>query len=155
MIDIYKMDKYVTAYFIREIVKDGWFDKDLYILAFKLPGFADINVNDARTLLEQDIMRLDKDFKVSKVLERSPISVDGITGELVVSTYDLNSRRMPLPDGGLKGEPQKPNLIEISRNTYFDQGGLVWMISMTSTEEVAEETRADFAHLIKTFKILK
>jgi hypothetical protein len=42
----------------------------------------------------------------------------------------------------------------VGRCVYFDQGGLVWMIRVTSTEEVAEETKADFEHILETFKVL-
>jgi len=147
-VDVSRTDKYSGVYFTREIVKDGWFDMDLYILVDKAPEL------DARSRLEKDITRLEEALKVSKVLERSPVVISGISGELVVSTYDLYSHRIPWPDPVFKGAPQGPELIEISREVYFDNNGFAWYIRMTSTEEVAEEAKADFEHVINTFKIL-
>jgi len=150
----YVSEKYITLLFRREIVEDGWFDKDLYIAAFKPPGFNELSISDAKTLLEQDIIRLDEAFEVSKVLERSPVNIGGISGELVVTSWDMMSPRMSLPDGPFEGTPQQPSLMMIGRSAYFDQGGLVWIIRMDSTEEAEEETGEDFAHILKTFKIL-
>ena len=151
---IHRVDAFVNVHFRREIVKDGWFDKDLYIAAFKPPGFANTYISDAKTLLEQDIVCLDEAYEVSRVLERSPININEIQGELVVSIYDYHTPRMPLPDAPLKGTPQQPSLMMMIRSAYFNQGGLVWIIRMIYTEEVAEETTVDFEHIINTFKIL-
>jgi hypothetical protein len=153
-LDIYRTDKYVAVYFIREIVEDGWFDRDLYVTVYKPPGFKGLSISDAKTLLEDYIILLDEDFKVSKVLERSPVNISEIPGELLVTTWDMMSPRIPLPDGALEGTPHQASLMMISRRAYFDQGGMVWKIQMESTEEVAEETKEDFEHILNTFKIM-
>lgn len=151
---IHRTDEFVDVYFRREIVKDGWFDRDLYIAAYKPPGFADISISDAKNLLEQGVILLDEAFEVSKVLERSPVNINGIMGELLVYTWDMMSPRMDLPDGPLEGTPQQPSLMMIGRGAYFDHDGLVWMIRMDSAEEVAEETRLDFEHVLGSFKFI-
>jgi hypothetical protein len=44
--------------------------------------------------------------------------------------------------------------IEVYRELYFDAKGLVWMIQMSSDSSTAEADKADFEHIIQTFKVL-
>ncbi|MBI4304280.1 MAG: hypothetical protein HY665_08105 [Chloroflexi bacterium] len=140
--------------FFREVVKNGFYDKFLWVQVFRPREYLYKDAYDAKTVLENDISDLMEYFKVAQVLERSSANVSGIVGELVVSTVDIRSASPPSPDSDPRGTPKGSQLIDIVRSVYFDYGGLIWKISMRSYEKVAEEGRADFEHVLKTFKIL-
>jgi len=40
------------------------------------------------------------------------------------------------------------------REVYFDYNGLIWRIDIRSDSTTAEEDKADFEHVLQTFKIL-
>ena len=79
-----------------------------------------------------------------KLLERSPITVSGVEGELIVYLID---KLMPIPveDG--------KNLWYL-RIAYFDYNDLTWEIEMKCNKDIQEEVTAYFNHIIKTFEIL-
>ncbi len=52
-------------------------------------------------------------------------------------------------DRGLKEPP-----FEVWRKVFFDYNGLIWQIDIRSASSTAEEDKADFEHIVKTFKIL-
>jgi hypothetical protein len=37
---------------------------------------------------------------------------------------------------------------------FFDYNGLVWSIKARGNQEIREELKADFDHIVETFKIL-
>jgi hypothetical protein len=80
-----------------------------------------------------------------QLLERSPITVSGVEGELIVYLVD---KLMPVPveDG--------KNLWYI-RVAYFDYNDLTWEIEMKCNQDIQEEVMAYFNHIIETFKILE
>jgi hypothetical protein len=79
------------------------------------------------------------------LLERSSISVSGIKGEII--TY-LVDRLMPIPvENGKK--------LEYVRAVYFDYDGLLWVIEVKCKEEISQQVKADFDHIIQSFKILE
>ena len=148
-------DDFICVSLIREVVKDGWWDKSLYFLAEKPPVLEYEDAYDANSLLEAYIMDIKDSFEVFQVLENSSVNISGISAEQVIYTYDDFSRRMPLLDAPLEGEPAGPSLIWIDRAIFFDYNGLVWFIRMKSTEETAEQTKLHFEHFIETFRILE
>ena len=150
----YNLDIYVSAYLIRSVVKDGWWDKSLFVAAEKPPVLGYEDAHDAGTFLVEYINKLKDDFKIVQVRERTPVTIGGIQGEQVVYSYDERSMRMPLPDAPLKGHPGGSSLIWINRAIFFDHDGLVWFIRMSSIEEEAEKTKLDFEQFIDTFEIL-
>jgi len=148
-------DDFICISLIREVVKDGWWDKSLSFITQKPPVIGYEEAYDAGSFIEAYITRLKDSFEVVQVLERSSVNISGISGEQVIYTYDDFSRRMPLLDAPLEGEPAGPSLIWIDRAIFFDYNGLVWFIRMKSTEETSEQTKLDFEHLIETFRILE
>jgi len=150
------MDDYICVFIIRRVVKDGWWDKDLYVLAEKIPiQRFEAEIHDAVTMIEKYISDVKDSFEVFQVLEKSSVNIGGVSGEQVVYTFDAFSRRMPLLDAPLEGEPAGPSLVWIGRLICFDHNGLVWFIKMESTEETDEQTKLDFEHFIETFRILE
>ena len=80
-----------------------------------------------------------------RILERSPITVAGIEGELVVYLVD---KLMPIPveDG--------KNLTYV-RAAYFDYNDLVWEIEAKCNQDIQDEVTGYFNHVIETFEILE
>jgi hypothetical protein len=99
---------------------------------------------DAKSMLES---RVNGAFKNSlnpdfKILERSSIVVSSIQAERV--RYVFNNIVQ------LKGD----KFLMIEDSVCFDSGGVIWEISSTCFEECTEQAKADFDHVIQTFKIL-
>jgi hypothetical protein len=80
-----------------------------------------------------------------KLLERSPVIVSSVEGELVEYLVD---RLMPIPieDG---------KYLEYYCSVYFDHNGFTWEITAHCIKEIKEQVKADFDHIISTFKILE
>jgi len=80
-----------------------------------------------------------------KLLERSPLTVSGVEGEMIVYLVD---KLMPIPveDG--------KNLLYV-RAVYFDYQNLTWEIEAKCNQDIQEQVKADFDHIIQTFKILE
>jgi hypothetical protein len=68
-------------------------------------------------------------------LERSSVTIAGISGELVA--YSYTSQDSPMVD----------------RTIFFDAYGTLWHIFIYSHPEKAEEAKLDFDHIIQTFKL--
>ncbi len=132
----------------------GWPDKDMIVDIDRYPNRLYLDIYNASELLDNLVARTMKYYQVAQVLERSPITIGGIKGEIVTYSLDLRSGPPPL-DAPPKGEPQTPTLVMITRLITFDHDGFIWMIKMSAYEKVAEEAKSDFEHVIQTFKILK
>jgi len=120
---------------------DGWLDSHFRIGAYK-PGWA--GYNNSNDLIEGD-EKLLSDEKDYQIIERSTISIAGISGILLIRAYTIED----MFDSDLK----EPTLL-IDRTIYFDYDGLIWEIMMDSIENVAEADEAIWEHLVETFKIL-
>lgn len=88
---------------------------------------------DAKGAIDRTISGL-KDMK--HVVERSTLTVDGISSEMVVY-YDS---RMPYT----------PSVREL----FFVSKELLWNIYIYSDTENAEQAKTDFEHILRTFKII-
>lgn len=80
-----------------------------------------------------------------KFLERSPVVVSGIAGELV--TYEVDWFGL-FP----RSQDDKPKLKHVVE-AHFGTGGLNWTLVAESEPETAQVTRTDFDHVVQTFKI--
>ena len=74
-----------------------------------------------------------------RLLERSAVIVDGIQAELIA--YQTNQ---------IIG----PRVVYMAK-VYFDYGGFTWAFDAKADHDLAETVRADFNHVLKTFKILE
>jgi hypothetical protein len=86
-----------------------------------------------------------KEF-VKDILERTTININGISGELVV----YSSKVGLIPEAPLESS----EIVRINRTVCFDYGGLIWIIIIESDEDKADQAKADFEHILQTFKIL-
>jgi hypothetical protein len=121
---------------------DGWFDSGFRVGVYK-SGWGDYQ--KASDLLDHDIQFGYDSKEDYQILERSPISIDSIKGELLISSYT--------PGESHESDLKEPTLL-INRTVYFDYKGLIWEINMISIEKVAEADEPIWEHLIETFKIL-
>jgi hypothetical protein len=79
-----------------------------------------------------------------ELLERSPVTVSGIEGELIYYVTDWV---------GLFPSTEGPKL-EYIKQVFFDYDGLIWNIKAMSRMEIDHRVMDDFEHLIETFQIL-
>jgi hypothetical protein len=70
-------------------------------------------------------------------LERTSITIAGMTGELVVYSF-----------------PDLKNASTITREVFFDVDGVLWNIYIYSGTDKSDEAKLDFEHIISTFKVL-
>jgi hypothetical protein len=91
------------------------------------------------------VLKGEAEWENFQLLERSPITVSGVEGELIVYLVD---RLMPIPveDG---------ENLEYVRAVYFDYNDLTWEIEMQCNQDIQEEVTAYFNHVIETFEILE
>jgi hypothetical protein len=112
-------------------------------------GFINITIIDAsekfpnaRVVIEQIASNeLKKD-----ILERTTININGIPAELIV--YSSKIGMIP------EAPPKSWEIVRINRTVCFDYSGLIWVIIIESDEDKADQAKADFEHLLQTFKIL-
>jgi hypothetical protein len=79
-----------------------------------------------------------------QLLERAPLTVSGIEGEMVAYLVD---KLMPIPveDG---------ENLEYVCAVYFDYNNFTWKIEAKCNQDMMDEVRADFDHIVETFTIL-
>jgi len=80
-----------------------------------------------------------------KLLNRSPLTVYGVQGELVEYLVD---RLMPIPveDG---------ENLDYHCAVYFDYNELTWVIEAKCIQEIREQVKADFDYIVQSFKIIR
>ena len=137
----YSRSDYISVSFARW-QNDGWLDSSFMVGVYK-SGWGDYQ--KASDLLDHDIQFGYDSKEDYQILERSPISIDSIKGELLISSYT--------PGESHESDLKEPTLL-INRTVYFDYKGLIWEINMISIEKVAEADEPIWEHLIVTFKIL-
>ena len=80
-----------------------------------------------------------------ELLERAPLTVAGIEGEMVAYLVD---KLMPIP----REDGQR---LAYCRVVFFEHDGLIWEIEAECHQEIMDEVRADFEHIVETFTILE
>ena len=79
-----------------------------------------------------------------ELLERIPITVSGVEGELIAYVVDWF---IPIPRG-------EGPLLQYHRAVYFDYNGLIWEIEAECEIEMVDQVKADFEHILETFRFL-
>ncbi|MBN1643307.1 MAG: hypothetical protein JW856_00580 [Dehalococcoidales bacterium] len=80
-----------------------------------------------------------------KLLDKYELTIDGVHAYRI----DYQNRNIIPAIAGVSG-PR----IEVIREVDFDANGFSWMIQMSSDSSTAEADKADFEHILQTFKIL-
>jgi hypothetical protein len=80
-----------------------------------------------------------------KLLDKYETTVDGV----LAYRLDYQNRNIVPAIAGVSGPS-----IEVIREVAFDAKGYVWMIQIRSVSSTAEADKADFEHILQTFKIL-
>jgi len=88
----------------------------------------------------EELLSLVSAFPDFKLLERSQVTVDGSEGDQLTFSYAQ----------AVAGQ----SLSTISRDAFFEQGGLIWNITMRSPATILEANKAHFEHLLQTFRVL-
>jgi len=120
---------------------DGYLDSWFRVRVFEA-GWGDYS--DATDLLEKNNQRLGDSHEDYQILDRSSVSIDGVNGKKLISSYTPDTYESDL----------KESTLLINRKVYFDHNGLIWEIMMISIEEVAEADEPGWEHLLETFRIL-
>jgi len=76
-------------------------------------------------------------------LTQSTISISGIEAEYITFTYDWF---MPFAMGD-------ETMLKHYRVAAFDYGGYIWEFTAWSEEEIIDQVKNDFEHILETFKI--
>ena len=112
----------------------------------RIPTVIDIFVDDVSShypnsgaLLEERLSMFPRVKKGFKILERSSMKVSGIDGQQIAYSWTSPSF-----------EPE----VVVTREVYFDTKGLIWHLSLDSSETRAETAKADFEHMLGMFKIV-
>jgi hypothetical protein len=114
------------------------------------PAVIDIHIYSPRVSpnaqgrLENDISDNSR-WENFELLERYPVTVSGIEGELIAYVIDWF---LPFPES----EGQE---LQYYRAVYFDFDGLIWTIEATSEMEMVDQVKTDFDHILGTFQILE
>lgn len=112
-------------------------DIQIYVIPFApIAGRA-----DATAWTEEHLKILEENDKLFKLIERSTIQISGIDAKMtgyfstILGNY-LNSTNL------------------ICRDVYVDYKGYIWKISVLAVEEISDQAKSVFEHLIESFKFL-
>lgn len=116
------------------------------------PAFIHVIVSDSKEYWGESYSATDDLEEVLKdmakwenfeLLERAPMTVAGIEGEMVAYLVDSLIAWFTGSAG-----------LEYNCAVYFDYNGLIWEIAAGCNQEIMEQVRADFEHIVETFTIL-
>ena len=140
---------HTMVYFNRSLMEEGLLDSSFYVLVYEAGWLGN---PDAEAALEDRIASYatDEYHRDFEILDRSSVTIAGVEGEQVTFCYYAERKLV----GDSEGPFFKLPATLIARCVYFDHNGFIWEIFMKSIEEVAEEDKVHFEHIIETFTIL-
>jgi hypothetical protein len=106
-------------------------------------GPPDELIPDAKSAIER-AERNASSWADYELLNKCETTIDG------VPAYRIDYQNRNIVPAIAGGEPR----IEVIREVRFDAKGYVWMIQIRSDSSTAESDKADFEHIVATFKIL-
>jgi hypothetical protein len=118
-----------------------------------------IRVGDSYKSANEAIQEIVNNPLKKQIIEISSVTMAGMPGEMLVYSYPVQ----PLPDAqlGLSCSPRKINhpdnpynVLNIDRIAYFSSGNKIWGVEIGWSESKADQAKADFDHILLTFKIL-
>ena len=132
-----------------KLPSDGnWYDVIFIVISDKRTGY---------TTPKEAIEAIITDSLTKEIIERTTVTMAGLPGELLVYSYP--GWVTDGPSGILSCSSSHSKVdkapIRVNRVAYFDDGSKIWMIEIESAERKAEQAKADFDHILQTFKILK
>jgi hypothetical protein len=117
----------------------------------------DIGVVDSVKSPHQAIEEIVDNKLTKEIVEISNVTMGGMQGEMLV--YSCSA---PLPEGiqgrGLSCSPHNTpsdpyHALQINIIAYFSNGNQLWSVDSGWSESKAEQQKADFDHILQTFKI--
>lgn len=107
---------------------------------------------------EESIAEIIAGLPSEYITEKSTVTMGGIQGELLRYSYRDPGTDQPRYFWSCSPSLKRLNtdlpLIRIRIVAYFDDGDRMWRIEVDTTEKKADQAKADFEHIIQTFKIL-
>jgi len=86
-----------------------------------------------------------------KLLERTGIIIDGVAGEKIAYSYYRHPEAVFKNNQFIKPAP----IPAISFVSCFEKNGFIWEINVEAIANRSEKAKADFEHIISSFKFLK
>jgi len=119
----------------------------------------EIIVADSNKTAHEAIEEIANNTLKKEIIEISSVTIAGMQGEMLVYSYPAPLPE--LPPGGWSCSHRKvtsssnPNIVlQIDRIAYFSDGDKLWSIEIGWSESKTEQQKADFDHILQTFKIL-
>ena len=92
-----------------------------------------------------------------EIVEISNVTMAGMQGEMLVYSYHEVMPEIN-PKGWSCSVPPAPanadTILKIDRIAYFSNSSQLWSVEIGWSESKAEQQKADFDHILQTFKIL-
>jgi hypothetical protein len=145
----YSKDKGIGGVRFWDQLPSDWYWTDtLYVI-----------VEDKSLSAQEAITDIESNLLEKEILEKETITMAGMQGEMLVYSYKAS---LPsAPPGGIGCSPRKIPAVEdpdkirrIVRTAYFSNGKQLWSMEIGTSESKAEQFKADFEHILQTFKIL-
>jgi hypothetical protein len=106
---------------------------------------------DAKTAMEKNISEYKWSLKRNfRLVEKHKAIVDGIDG------WETNITFRERPQRNLADAIARAPIFAVARDLFFDYQGMTWHISLyTDKGSYEKQTKADFEHILRTFKFPK
>ncbi|OGO22446.1 MAG: hypothetical protein A2144_04355 [Chloroflexi bacterium RBG_16_50_9] len=112
----------------------------------------DVSFPDYHALLEYNLKNAQQQYSIYgfNLVERSPLSIENVLGEKIIYNY-IN----PWDSEIIEDEIVKMGPISgIAYEAYFENDGFLWTILFHATAQISAQAKADFEHILQTFKFL-
>jgi hypothetical protein len=121
-------------------VKSSYVPASIEINIYVANKYSSLSAHDALAVWISDISQ----GEYAASLTHSSITISGIEGDIITYKYDW----------GMLLSTDMPKL-KYFRVAVFDYGGYIWDFTAWSEEEMVEQVKADFEHILETFEILE
>jgi len=109
------------------------------------------NVNRTITLHIEDVSKYPFIYPDFKLIERSPIIIDGIEGERITYSLTLHAGSGYRYFSGKEDE----DTPIVHRAVFFERNDIIWQIVMTSYAEVSQNDERIFRHILESLDFLE
>jgi hypothetical protein len=118
-----------------------------------------IGVEDSNKSAHEAISEIIENKLNKEIIENSNVTMAGMQGEMLVYTYHAqqqvdNSSGLSCSHREITQPSDPNNVFETDRIAYFSDGKRLWSVEIGWSESKAEQQKADFDHILQTFKIL-
>ena len=119
--------------------------------------YFDIGIEYSKKSAHEAIEEIVNNKLKKEITEISNVTMAGMQGEILVYSYHDVMPEIP-HRGWSCSVPSAPanadTILQIDRIAYFSNGTQLWSIEIGTSESKTEQQKADFDHILQTFKIL-